>query len=208
MEKVRPHLPAWLLKANTSGSPALSGAVTGRGSTFLSATNVTFQKSSTSSPLESLCFLPETRFFPRHCQQARESRILPLICARNLFGENKEGSGRKGPSLRAGARPGVQAGRPARLCLRQSSGTRQASRSSGTATCQPQEKCQSRVRGPHAYPSPWPPVGIPHGGTGHSEGSSEPNSAFCLVEPSGSLTGQSEAPAQIWFTKSPHLVRS
>lgn len=94
---MRPHSPAWLPKASNSRSPGLSGAVTGRGSTFLSATNVTFQESSTSSPLESLCFLPETRFFSRHCQQARESRIQPPICARNLFGENKEDSGRKGP---------------------------------------------------------------------------------------------------------------
>lgn len=128
---MRPHPLAWLPKASTSGFPAQLEAIRGQGSTFLSATNVTFQESSTSSPLESLCFLLETRFFPRHCQQAKESRILPLICSRNLFGENKEGSGQKGPSLRAGARPGVQAGRPARLCLLQSSGTRQASRSSG-----------------------------------------------------------------------------
>lgn len=31
---------------------------------------------------------------------------------------------------------------------------------------------------------------------------------FVLLKPSGSLTGHSEAPAQIWFTKSPHLERS
>lgn len=46
--------------------------------------------------MESLCFLPETRFFSRHCQQVRESRIQALICARNLFGENKEGTGAEG----------------------------------------------------------------------------------------------------------------
>lgn len=161
MERVRLHPPAWLPKASTSGSPGLSGAVTSRGSTLLSATNVTFQESSISYPLESLCFLPETRFFSRHCQQARESRIQPLICARNLFGENKEGAGAEGARASgpgAGrARPGVRAGRPARLCLRQSSGTANPPAPRATGTRQLHGKDQSRVRGPRAYPSPRSP---------------------------------------------------
>lgn len=57
--------------------------------------------------MESLCFLPETRFFSRHCQQARESRIQPLICARNLFGENKEGTRAEGARASGPGGPGA-----------------------------------------------------------------------------------------------------
>lgn len=67
------------LGGSTSGSSGLSRAVVDLGATLWPATNVTFQESSTSSPLERLHFLPETRFFSRQCQQARESRIQSPI---------------------------------------------------------------------------------------------------------------------------------
>lgn len=98
------------------------------GAALRPATNVPFQESSTNSHLESLHFLPETRFFSRQCQQARESRIQHPICVRNLFGKNKEGAGAEGASsLPARARPGVQARSPVRLCLRRDSSIRQPS---------------------------------------------------------------------------------
>lgn len=208
MERVRLHPPAWLPKASTSGSPGLSEAVMGRGSTLPSATNVTFQESSTSSPLESLCFLPETRSFSRHCQQAT-SRIQPPICARNLFGENKEGAGAEGARASGpGCVLGSGLGAPRAFVCAGAAAPANPPAPPATGTRRPHEKGQSRVRGPRTYPSPRPPVGIRPGGTGHSEGGTEPNSAFCLFEPSGSLTGHSEAPAPIWFPKSPHLERS
>lgn len=79
-------------------------------------------------PLGKFTFPPRNQILLRQCQQARESRIQPPICVRNLFGKNKEGAGAEGASsLPARARLGVWAGRPVRLCLRRDSSIRQPS---------------------------------------------------------------------------------
>lgn len=192
------------LGGSTSGSSGLSRAVVDLG-----ATNVTFQESSTNSPLESLHFLPETRFFSRQCQQARESRIQPPICVRNLFGKNKEDAGAEGASsLPARARPGVRAGHPVRLCLRRDSSIHQPSCPTGDWDPPTTREKSVPRRGPMRDPESPVSRRDPPVGTGHLEGGTGLDSALGLIEPSGSLTGHSEAPAPTWPPKSPHLEQS
>lgn len=160
-------------------------------------------------PLESLHFLPETRFFSRQCQQARESRIQPPICVRNLFGKNKEDAGAEGAtSLPARARPGVRAGHPVRLCLCRDSSIRQPSCPTGDWDSPTIREKSVPPRGPIREPESPVSRRDPPVGTGHLEGGTGLDSALCLIEPSGSLTGHSEAPAPTWPPKSPHLEQS
>lgn len=132
----------------------------------------------------------------------------PRFVQETCLGRTKKAQGGRGRSLRARARTGVQAGRPARLCLRRSSGTRQPSRPSGHRDPPATRERPVPRQGPARVPESSASRGNPPPGYWHSEGGTEPNSAFCLVEPSGSLTGHSEAPAPIRFPKSPHLERS
>lgn len=110
LERVRLHPPTWLPKASTSASPGLSGAVTSRGSTLLSATNVTFQESSTSYPLESL-FPPGNQILFKALPTGQgKPDPTPDLCKKLVWGEQRRRKGGRGPSLRAGRGPGASWG--------------------------------------------------------------------------------------------------
>lgn len=132
----------------------------------------------------------------------------PDLCKKLVWGEQRRHRGGRGPSLRAGRVLGSGLGAPrAFVCAGAAAPpTLRPLQRPGSANYTGKT---SRASGAHARSQvPGLPGESAPGGAGHSEGGTESDSDFCLVEPSGSLTGHSEAPAPVWFPKSPHLEQS
>lgn len=165
---MRPHSPAWLPKASNSRS--VPWAIRGRHRPrfyFPVCHKCHVPRKFNQLPVGKFMFPSGNQILFKALPTGQgKPDPTPDLCKKLVWGEQRrlraEGAGASGLGRVLGSRLGA----PRAFVCAGAAAPANPPAPPATGTRQPHGKGQSRVRGPRAYPSPRPPVGIRHRGTG------------------------------------------